>query len=272
VTPLSMLCEIIALGGKVAASPYRGGSSLATLLRNEFLREAGVLASIVCDACETMHSAAVRYDEGRYGYDCPDLGFVALDHADIEAVRSYPGRLVEHLSDALGCKRRKHSPVTGQTWRIGALETNAGEVMLYFHPKLHSEEDIRQLTDALSREVRARWRLIITAAGIMPLADAQAIQLDDLVEMDAETGALRILVEPAELFGIPRKDKGGRPDEHGNLLKPLIESRIHMGTSAEAVNAEARAVLATFQTTYPEKPEPSDSTIKRYIRKARGGS
>jgi len=271
VTPLSMLCEIIALGGKVAASPYRGGPALAALLHHGFVREAGVLGSIVCDACETMHSAAVSYDDGRYGYHCPDLGFVLLDRADVEAVRSNHGLLVECLSDALGCKRRKQSPIFGQTWRIGALETDGGEIMLYFHPQLQSEEDVRKLLDALGREVRAQWRLIITAAGIMPLADAQAVQLDELAEIDAATGALHILVEPAELLGVPQKNKGGRPNRYSAILSELSLHRKRSGSELSGRNEEADALLSDFKRAYPTHKPPSLSTVRVHVSKSRGG-
>lgn len=270
--PTTLLCEIIAIGGKVGAASYLGDPVFATLVRLGFLRDAGVLTSIICDDCEMPHAAAVAFEDGCYGYYCPELGFVVLERSAVEAVRPDVGRLVEHLVATLGCKRRKQTPVLGQTWRIGALDPVAGEILVYFHPTLRCEEDVRQLTDALSREVRARWRLIVTAAGTMPLADARVVQLDDLVEMDAETGILHVLTLPADLLGIPRKHSGGRPSEHGNLLKPLIERRIRTGEAAEGVNAEARAVLSAFQTDNPEKPAPSASSIKRHIRKARGGS
>lgn len=270
-TALALLCEIIALGGKVGAAPFRGGPDFATLLRHGFIREAGVIASIVCDDCDTPHAAAVDFEHGRYGYHCDSLGRVALDRIDVEAVRPDPANLVEHLFEALGCKRRKQSPIMGQTWRIGALETVAGEVMLYFHPKLQSEEDMRHLSDALSREVRARWRLIITAAGTMPLADAQTVQLDDLAEVDVRTGAFRILVEPAELLGISPKNKGGRPNRYSAILSELTAERKRSGKVLPGRNKEADALLADFKRAFPKQKPPSISTVRGHVSKSRGG-
>lgn len=269
---LGLLCEIIAAGGKPAASGYRARPGYAALVQHGFLQEAGVVSSVVCDECDAPHSAPVVFEGGRYGYYCPDLGFVGLDQTHIQALRPDAGRLVGALADAMGCMRRKQTPVHGQTWRIGALEAEADALMVYFHGKLQSEEDARGLSDALSREVRAQWRLVVTAAGTMPVAGAQAVRLGDLAELDHETGALRILAAPADLVGMPRKNSGGRPSAHGDLLKPLIEQRIQTGEALEAINAEFRAVKTLFQAAYPNHPLPSESAIKRYIRDARGGS
>lgn len=271
-TALGLLCEIIAAGGKSAASAFRNRPGYAPLVRQGFLQLAGVVSSVVCDECETPHSAQVVFVRGDYGYYCPDLGYVALDQANIQAMRPDMGQLVGTLAEALVCKRRKQTPVHGQTWRVGALEVDAGEIMLYLHPKLQSEEDARELSDALSREVRAQWRLVITAAGTLPVPGAQAVRLGDLAELEEESGYLRILAEPADFLGMPRRNPGGRPSAYGDLLKPLIEKRIQTGKAVEAVNAEFREVRSLFQAAYPNHPLPSESAIKRYIREARRGS
>lgn len=271
-TALGLLAEIIALGGKTAASTYRQRPGYNDLSRHSFVVEAGVMASVVCDECDMPHAAEVAFEDGRYGYYCPDLGFIALERSAVEAVRPDPGRLVLSLADAFGCKRRKTTPILGQTWRIGALNTDACDVMLYFQPTLYTEDDTRDLTDALRREVRAQWRLVVTAAGTMPVAGAQAVRLDDLAELDRETGALRILAAPPDLLGMPRKNPGGRPSAHGDLLRPLIEKRIQTGQALKAINAEFLEVRNAFKAAYPNHPLPSESAIKRYIRSARENS
>lgn len=269
---LGLLCAVIAAGGKPAASDYRGRPGYAALLQHGFLHEVGIVSSLVCDECDAPHSGPVVFEDGRYGYHCPDLGFVRLGQARIQALRADAGQLVGALADTIGCKRRKQSPVHGQTWRIGAPEAEAGELMVYFHAKLQSEEDARDFLDALSREVREKWRLVVTAAGTMQIAGARAVRLDDLAELDHETGALRILAAPADIVGMPRKNSGGRPSTHGHLLKPLIKRRIQTGEAVESVNAEFREVRSAFQAAYPNHPPPSESAIKRYIRDARGNS
>ena len=144
--------------------------------------------------------------------------------------------------------------------------------MLYFHPSLGSDEDVLDLQDALRREARSDWRLVVTARGGFPIAGCSAVHLDDLVEIDVESGALGPIADSGVLAGVPRKNTGGRPSEHGALLKLLIEQRIRECEALDAVNAEARAIRSAFDAAYPDKPIPSDSAIKRYIRAARGGS
>ena len=271
-TPLAMLCEIIALGGKASVAPYRGDPGFTTLLRHGFVREAGVSASVVCDDCDDAHAAPVVFEAGRYGYHCPELGFVALDRTDVRAVLPNLHPLIEALAEVFDCKRRKQSPVQGQTYRIGAINTEAGEIVLYFHPKLQSEEDARELAHALSREVRAQWRLTVTAIGTLPVAGTQTVQLDDLAALDAENRALRILTQPADLMGIPRRNKGGRPSEQGPALAEIISDRNKSGVALPGLNAESRALLAEFEMIHPDKQAPSIATIKRHLNKSRGGS
>lgn len=230
-TPLALLCEIIASGGKAAAAPYRGDQGFSALLCHGYLRHAGVLASVVCDDCDEPHAAPVLFEAGRYGYHCPEQGFVALDRADVLAVLPDLGHLTDRLSDAMACKRRKLTPVHGQTWRIGALETGSGEIALYFHPRLQSEYDARELEHALSREVRSPWRLIVTADGTLPVAWIAAVRLDELAILDAETGGLRITTQPGDLIGVPRKNKGGRPSEQGAALAEIISDRRKSGAA-----------------------------------------
>lgn len=266
------LCEIIAQGGKVSADFYDGDDGFTALVRHGYLHGVGVLASVVCDECDAPHSAPVVYEGERYGYFCPDLGFLRLDLAQLDAFSPDISKLIDRLADALGCRQRKSSSIHGETWRIGAVQTDAATVMIYFHPALATENDARALQDALGREVRSDWRLVVTAKGALPMAGLATVRLDDLAEIDTATGALHVLADPDVLAGVPRKSIGGRPAEHGKLLKPLIESRIREGAAAKGLNAEAAEVRDVIASKYPDRPIPSDSAIKRYIRLARGGS
>ena len=268
---LGLLGEIIAAGGKPAASAYRDRPGYAALLRYGFLQEVGVASSVVCDDCSMPHSAQIVFEGGRYGYYCPDLGYVSLDQANIQALRPGIGQLVGALAEALGCKRRRQTPVHGQTWRIGMLEAEPGGVMLYVHPKLQSEVDAQELSDALSREVRAQWRLIVTSAGTIPVAGAQAVRLDDFAELNAETGALRIHASPADLLGMQRKTSGGRPNEFSLLLSEISAERDRYGVALSGRNEEAKAILAAFKQSYPDKRPPSLSTVRDHVSKCRAG-
>lgn len=269
---ISLLCKIIAQGGKVSSSFYDEDKTFAALIRRGFLREVGVVGSVVCGDCDAAHSAPVVYEENAYGYFCPDLGLIRLDPARVTAFSPDVSFLINQLADVFECRQRKTSSILDQTWRIGTITSASASVVLYFHPTLQTEKDTRDLLNALGREARSEWRLVVTSQGRVPLAGLASARLDELVEMDASTGKLIRIADPSVLAGVPRKNPGGRPSEHGDFLKPLIEDRIRSGEAAGGINAEFREVRAAFHAAYPEKPVPSDSAIKRHIRKARGGS
>ncbi len=267
-----LLCKVIAHGGKVTSGFHKCERGFAALVRHGFLREAGVVSSVVCDQCDDPHSARIIFEGGSNGYYCPELGFVPLTPKLSTAFLPDLPKLVERLADAFECRQRRSSSLHGQTWRVGSVATVSETVMLYFHPSLGSDDDARDVQSALGGEARSDWRLVVTSWGSFPVAGCSTAQLDDLVEIDAETGVLTLIADPGTLAGVPRKNTGGRPSEHGLLIKPLIEQRIRAGETLDAVNAEARAILSAFHDAYPDKPIPSDSAIKRYIREARGGS
>lgn len=245
---------------------------MADLLKHGFLREAGVLEAVVCDDCEAPHSAKVIYEGDAYGYFCPDLGFVGLKRQHIQAFVPDIPVLIDRLADAFQCKRRKTTPVHGGTWRIGAAKAETGEVMLYFHPRLHDEKDLRACKDALSREVRSQWRLILTGAGGCSVPNAKAVILSEVVEMETATGEVHALADPAELAGMPQKRMGGRPSVHGEAVEKIIAERKRSGVSLDSNKAEARAVELEFSDQFPRVTPPSRSTILRRVRNFRGGS
>lgn len=269
---LSLLCEILAHGGRASTAHHSDEPAFAALLRHGYLREAGVVASLVCNDCSDAHSASVAFEDGRYGYFCPELGFVPLDRAEIQACEPSVPRLIEQLTETFDCGRRKTSALHGQTWRIGTIRTLAGDITLYFHPCLHSEEDARHLEHALGREMRSQWRLIVTAIGTLSVAGAHAARLTDLVEMDCDSGAFRIALRPADLVGVPQKNNGGRPKEHRELLAEAIADRARSGAARAGLNAEAHAIREYLAARYPDISVPSLSTVKRDLSNFRGGS
>ncbi|QIE41626.1 hypothetical protein G5B39_06455 [Rhodobacteraceae bacterium SC52] len=271
-TAATLLCAMVAQGGKVSADFYGANDGFAALVRHGYLHQAGVLASVVCDECDAPHSVPVVYEADGYGYFCPDLGFLPLDAVRLTALSPDIPKLIFRLAEALGCRQRKLSSVYGETWRIGAAQTDTAPVMLYFHPSLETEDDARALQHALAREARSEWRLVVTAQGALPMAGLATVRLDELAEINVMTGALRVIADPSALVGLPSKNPGGRPSAHGDVLRPLIEGRIRNGAAVIGLNAEAREVRDVFVTKYPDRPLPSDSAVKRYIREARGGS
>ncbi len=270
-TAIALLCEIIAQGGKVPASFYRNAPAFTALLRHGYLREAGVVMSLVCNECEAPHAAPVVFEDGRYGYYCPDLGYSPLERTDLQAVQPDLPRLVERLAQTLECKRRKASALHAQTWRIGAVETDAGEITLYFHPFLQGEEDVTNLMGALAREVRSPYRLILTAAGTLPIPDAKSALLADVVEIVTNPAGIAVLADPRDIVEAPRKNLGGAPSRYQDILAPLIQSRIVDGTALDGRNKEAKAIQAILMARKSVAKLPSMSSIKYYVTKLRAG-
>lgn len=268
--PVSLLSEIVAHGGKVN-SDFCDSDAFETLVRQKLLREAGVVGAVVCEGCDTPHSAPVVYEGEKYGFYCPDLGFAALEPATITAYAPNLPELVQLLAEAFECRQRKTSIISGQTWRIGRVETAQASVMLYLHPALQSEDDVRDLLSALGREPRSDWRLVVTAAGGLPVKGLVSVPLDELVEIDTETGDLRIIADPGTLAGVPRKNLGGRPSESGPLFVRILEERIASGEALEGRNKEAEAAMEVFAKRHPKHEALSRSRAREYVTKVRNG-
>ena len=268
---LSLLCELIAQGGKASATLYSDNPDFSALLRHGYLRESGLVASVVCNDCEEAHAAPVVFEGGRYGHYCSDLGFVPLEKASLSVVLPEMPRLIDRLADVWECKRRRTSPLIDRTWRIGAAASDTGDVMLYFHPRLRDEDDARALSDALAREVRSPWRLVITAEGRLPVAETQIVDLSELVELDPYSGQLVPVADPVALVGAPTAKKAGAPNRYGEMLSMLIRARITAGEALSGRNEEAKAVLALFSEQNPGATPPSLPTVKSYVTKERAG-
>lgn len=271
-TGVALLCEMIAQGGMASATFHHDNPAFPALIRYKYLIEVGVVSSLVCTNCDEHHAAQVVFENGCYGHHCPSLGFVPLSREDVQAVQPNVPLLIDRLAETFDCSKRKSSTIYGKTWRIGAVKVDGGEVIIYFHPRLQNEEDARDLEQALNREVRSPWRLVVTAMGTLPLAGLQAVQLFDLAELDVEQGVMRILAQPADLAGVPRKNTGGRPSDYGPALAEIIAGRIMSGEARYGINAEARAVLTDFKDRHHDTLSPSLSTVKRHIEKSKGGS
>jgi len=266
---VALLCEIIAQQGKAAVLTYGKHPYLEALLRGGFVRRAGVVQSVVCLDCDSPHDAEIVYEKGGYGYFCPDLGFVPLERALIEAVVPDFPSIVGALADGLDCKRRKSTPVQGATWRIGVVASEGGDVSLYLHASLRGEEDVAGLMAALSREVRTPYRLILTANGVLPIPDAKTALLVDVAELHPDQGRFAVLTDPRDIVDAPRKRLGGAPNRHKETLVPLIQARIQNGSALQGRNEEAIAILDILRHRTPDAKLPSLPTIRRYLTEAR---
>ncbi|TRD14285.1 hypothetical protein [Palleronia caenipelagi] len=266
-----VLSEMIALGAKTSAASFRTRNGYDGLIRAGLIRESGVVSSLGCEECSLPHDAEIVFEAGLYGYHCPELGFVPVERSEVLAVQVNLPVLVEQFAELFGCKRRKTDPIHEATWRIGALETPQGDVTLYLHPRLIHDRDARALTDALSREARSAWRLIVTAEGTLSLSDVTTVALRDLIEIDAGTGALRAIAQPAVLCGVPELRRGGKPNRYRADVERLIRARIKSDEALPGRNEEAKAIRAAFETAHPGRSTPSLATVKAYLTKIRTG-
>ena len=269
---IELLCEVIACGSKAPANALRSRALYGQLVEHGYLRETGVVASVVCADCEQPHDAEVVNVAEQYGHFCPELGFVNLPQENIRGVAVDLPKLVERLADLFGLKRRRSKPVHGPTWRIGSMATGQGDLTVYWHPRLRDEDDAHAIEDALLREVNSSWRLIVTAEGSLPIRKAKTVRLPDLVDLDSASGNLSTAADLFALADIPVRTAAGRPDQYGEKVLALAESRVARGCSLSGRNQEALAILEEYKLKWPNEPVPSIPTVKRHLSAFRVGS
>lgn len=271
-TAISLLCEILAQGAKASAETYRPKPGYQALLSSGLVQETGLVQSTHCVDCDHAHDAEVVFEGGQYGYFCPQIGFVPVDRSKLIAVRPEPKNIVQGLADAFGCRRRKTTPIHGQTWRVGAVETPGGDATIYLHPRLRSSEDLQDLETALRREVRSPFRLILTAEGALMVLETKTVRLDGVVELDPLLNTMVPIADVLAIVDAPIKSSGGRPNQYGGKLDRIILARSQYRQALSGHNEEAKAIRDVFREQYPNEKPPSLPTIKRYLTKAQGGS
>lgn len=236
------------------------------------VREAGVVQSIVCDACEDPHDAEVVFEDGEYGHFCPDLGLLALKRDQIISVEADLGKLVDALALAFDCRRRNSKPVHGATWRVGVIETDQGGVAIYFKPRLQDATDLGDLETALRREVGSQFTLVLTACGSLAAAGSKSVNLADVVDLDPAASALIAISDVPAIAGVRPARKGGAPNQFGADLKALIAERRRNRSTLPGTNEEAKAIIDAFRARYPSEKAPSLPTVKRYMTAFKTGS
>lgn len=265
-----MLGKVICHGGKVCVGTLGHDGDVRALSSCGLLREAGVVSTVVCMDCENAHAAEVIFDDGAYGYFCPDLGFVHLEREDIAAIETDLPALIEHLAETFACARRKTTPVYGNTWRIGAVKTDHGDIMLYFHPRLRDAEDAQELADALFREIASAWQIVVTACGRLPISGASTVALVELVTFAPTGKSLDAALDLHAMVGVPATAKTGAPNRFREKCMTLIKSRLRTGQAMSGRNEEAKAVHALLKADLgPDAP--SLPTVKAYVTEARSG-
>jgi hypothetical protein len=269
---IETLCDIIAQRGKASKPSYKSKAGFSALEQARLICDDGKVQSVLCDACDDPHSAAVIFEGGTYGHFCPDAGFVKLAPQRIKATKADVGNLVSALSEVLSCKRRKSTPISGETWRVGGLDTSDGQLAVYFHPVLRDERDAKDLRNALASEMRSQFRLVLTAAGTLAIDGANIALLADVFEVSDADGSLALSMDPRQIVGAQDQSSPGRPSLYKDNLRALILERIAEGKALPGRNAEARALRDIYPEKYPEKTSPSLPTIQKHLTKIRAGS
>ncbi|MEM6622656.1 MAG: hypothetical protein AAF674_10540 [Pseudomonadota bacterium] len=269
---IDLLCEIIAQGGRVSAEAYCPQRGYKALIRACLLRETGVIQSVVCMECDGPHDAEVIHHNGRDGYWCPDLGFVPLDRPALTALAPDLTALVAKLADAFACKRRKSTPVHGATWRVGAVETHAGDLAVYLHPRLMTGGDVQEADGAVRSQVGSAYAVILTAAGSLVVPGAKTLHLADVVALEQDGDALVATADLALAIGVQPVLQTGRPNKYGDRLRSIITARDRDGETSSGTNKEARAIQDAFRRKHPGEQAPSIPTVKRYLAAFQAGS
>lgn len=269
---MSLFADLVAQRRGVLADVYSMHSAYTMLCDAGLINEEGVVSSIVCDDCNIPHDAEIAFKNQRYGYFCPELGFIERDRASLIAAQPNVAAFVAQLADDLECKRRKPTPIAGDFWRVGAIEAPEGNIVIYFKPTLRSGQDLRDLECALMLEVRAPVGIILTADGTLSKPPFNTITFEDSLGYDQTLNAFIVDADLWAVAGIPVVRKGGRPNEFEKLVTNLILERKKAGLSPLGRNQDAKAVLVDYTAQHPDKEPPSLATIKRYVSKVRSGS
>ena len=269
---IDLLCEIIAQDERVSVQAYQKRLGYAGLIRSGLLQEAGLIQSVVCLDCVSPHDAEVVHHGEDYGYWCPDLGFLRMDRSVLKGLEPDLTNLVVKLADAFECKRRKSAPIHRATWRIGAIETPAGDLAIYLHPRLQTGQDVQDVDAALRTQVRSAFTVILTAAGSLQVPGAVTVQLSETVELASDAASLIAAIDLCVAVGATPKSKGGAPNIFENRAKAIIASRARNGEALSGRNEEALAALDAFRQTHSGEPAPSLSSMRRYVSGVRSGS
>lgn len=269
---IHLFAALLAQRRRVRSVEYSSFPAYDDLIKAGLIEASGVVSSMMCDECDHPHDSEIIYEGSQYGYYCPDLGFIPKPRSELIAVQPNLGTLTAQIAETLACKRRKSSPVDKDTWRIGVIDSTAGDVVLYLHPTLQGAQDLGDVQAALTSEVKFPFGVILTSQGTLTAPPFVTAQLDDVFSFDTKTGKLKAVADLRAIAGVPELRTGGRPNDYRKPLSDLITLRASQGRALQGRNAEAKAVRAEFMTKHPNQKCPSLPTVKRYVSEITSGS
>jgi hypothetical protein len=268
---VDLFATLLAQRGRTQSVEFSSFSAYDDLIKAGLIEEAGIVSSMMCEECDHSHDAKIVYEGSQYGHYCPELGFVSKTRSELIAVQPNLGAFVSQIADALDCKRRKSSPLKADTWRIGAIESTAGDVVLYLHPTLQDARDVRDVQAALASEVKSPFGVILTSQGTLTAPPFVTAQLNDVLSFDLKAGKFAVVADIHAIAGVRELRTGGRPNGYRKPLSDLIILRASQGRTLLGRNDEAKALQAEFAAKFPNEKIPSLTTVKRYVSKVRSG-
>lgn len=269
---VDLFATLLAQRRRVRSVEYSSFPVFNDLTKAGLIEEAGVVSSILCDDCSTPHDAAIVYEDKLYGHYCPDLGFMPKARSELIAAQPNPSEFVAQIAENLNCRRRKSTALEGDTWRVGAIDTPAGDIVLYLTPQMQDAQDVKAFQSAISGEVKSPFGIVLTSIGTLSVAPYITLQMQDIIDFEPVTGNLTVVADLERLAGVPQKRNDGRPNRYTKPLNELSAIREKEDRTLKGRNEEAKALRAEFQAKFPNDKCPSLSIVERYVTAQRSGS
>lgn len=269
---VDLFATLLAQGSNVRKSEYSALPAYGHLIKADLVKDAGVVSSTFCSECDYPHDAEIVFKNNGYGYYCPAFGFIPIPRSDLIATRPNILAFITQIADQLNCKRRKSTALHGDIWRIGAINTPAGDVALYLSPNMQKSDDVRDVQSVLIGEVKFAYGIIFTATGGLSVPPYVTVQLQDILSVDPNTGKLTVTANLETIAGVPQQRGGGRPNDYKEPLTKLAAIRASQGRTLIGRNEEAKALQAEYTAQFPNKKTPSIQTVKKFVTTLRSGS
>ena len=269
---VDLFAALLAQRRRVRSVEYSSFPTYEHLIEAGLIEEAGVVSSIICGECDQPHDAQVVYEGSQYGHYCPNLGFIAKARSELIATQPSLSTFAAQIADALTCKRRRSTPLDKDTWRIGAIDSPAGDVVLYLKPTMQDAQDVKDLETALAREIKSPFGIVLTSKGTLSVAPYTTVHLQDVLSLEPLVDKLTMVGDLRAIAGVPEQRTGGQPNDYKQPLTELIAIRASQGRTLEGRNEEARALHVEFKAQFPNTKCPSLPTVKKYVSEARGGA
>lgn len=269
---VDLFAALLAQRGRVRSVDYSSFPAYSDLIKAGLIEETAVVSSVICDECDQPHDAKVVFEGSQYGYYCHDLGFISKPRSALIAALPNLKVFVAQISEALECKRAKSTPLDKDIWRIGAIDSPTGDIVLYLLPSLQDARELTAFEAALIAEIRSPFGVALTSIGTLSLPPYATALLQDVLDFDPIAGKLNVVADLEAIAGAPKKRNGGRPNEYSKTLGELSAVREKEGRTLEGRNEEARALRADFKAKFPNDNCPSLSIVGKFVTALRSGS